>query len=155
MWKVQHSFIDRIGVWSRKAFLPVAPPSVPFLPAAGSSAGSHPLLMFLPFDRQNISGWWDSGQGRLPAAPCSWHSMIRHILRGFSVSPVIVPSTQPEPETCLFCLFSKFFQDGFAFPCCATDVLQEAFGWEACKATAANFHWIGCCSPAFLLAFCY
>lgn len=51
--------------------------------------------------------------------------VFRYILYGFSVSSVLVPSTQPEPETCLFCLFSKFFQDGFAFPYCATDVLQE------------------------------
>lgn len=38
----------------------------------GSSAGSHPSSMFHPFNPRTPLDGGARGQGRLPAAPCSW-----------------------------------------------------------------------------------
>lgn len=42
-----------------------------WVPAAGSSGGSRPSLMFGPFNQQNISEWRGSDRGRLPVASSS------------------------------------------------------------------------------------
>lgn len=72
-------------------------------------------------------------------------------LHSFLVPSAIVSSLQPEPKTWLFCIFEGIFQHFFlAF----ADMRPVLLGWEAHKVAAADFHCIGCCSSAFLLAFC-
>lgn len=56
------------------------------VPAAGSSAGSRPSLMF----GHNISEWRGNDQGRLPVAPCSWTLVFHRFAMWLLASPQLL-----------------------------------------------------------------
>ena len=102
------------------------------VPAAGSSAGTQPWLMFHSFNPRTSQGG-GAAAGMSPYRPL-------HPVLGSLLSLRLVLSMEPKPEAPLFCLpFENLPQLG----ACDPKRLQEPLAGCSSVASATNFHWIG------------